>query len=94
MSKIKAEKDYKSQEKKLKHQIMKKERKYDLIFIIIAAGLVLLIDETGYADLMKKYNLVFLVLTYFIGKGIGKGVKEREWRESSDSEGEGNNQAN
>jgi hypothetical protein len=73
---------------------MKKERKYDLIFIIIAAGLVLLIDETGYADLMKKYNLVFLVLTYFIGKGIGKGVKEREWRESSDSEGEGNNQAN
>jgi hypothetical protein len=94
LSKIKAEKDYKSQEKKLKHQIMKKERKYDLIFIIIAAGLVLLIDETGYADLMKKYNLVFLVLTYFIGKGIGKGVKEREWRESSDSEGEGNNQAN
>jgi hypothetical protein len=70
---------------------MKKERKYDLIFIIIAAGLVLLIDETGYADLMKKYNLVLLVLTYFIGKGIGKGVKEREWRESSDSEGEGNN---
>ena len=70
---------------------MKKERKYDLIFIIIAAGLLLLIDETGYADLMKKYNLVLLVLIYFIGKGIGKGVKEREWRESSGSnEGENN----
>jgi len=70
---------------------MKKERKYDLIFIIIAAGLVLLIDETGYADLMKKYNLILLVLTYFIGKGIGKGVKEREWRESSEAGEDENN---
>jgi hypothetical protein len=73
---------------------MKKERKYDLIFIIIAAGLLLLIDETGYADLMKKYNLVLLILTYFIGKGIGKGVKEREWRESSGNNEDQSNQTN
>jgi hypothetical protein len=73
---------------------MKKERKYDLIFIIIAAGILLLIGETGYEDLMTKYNIAFLILAYFIGKGIGKGVKEREWRESSSSNEDENNQAN
>ena len=65
---------------------MRKERKYDLIFIIIAAGLLLIIQETNYSSILETYSLVFLIIAYFIGKGTGKGVKEREWREKTENE--------
>ncbi|MGM0497493.1 MAG: hypothetical protein ACQESJ_06205 [Bacteroidota bacterium] len=65
---------------------MKKERKYDLIFIIIAAGTLTIIQETDYSSILETYSLVFLVISYFIGKGVGKGVKEREWKEKSENE--------
>ncbi len=63
---------------------MKKERKYDLIFIIIAAGILTIVQETDYSSILETYSLVFLVISYFIGKGIGKGVKEREWKEKTE----------
>ena len=67
---------------------MKRERKYDLIFIIIAAVLLLIIQETNYSSILETYSLIFLVISYFIGKGVGKGVKEREWREKTGNEDE------
>jgi len=63
---------------------MKKERKYDLIFIIITAGVLTIVQETNYSSILETYSLVFLVISYFIGKGVGKGVKEREWKEKTE----------
>jgi len=60
-----------------------KKRKYDLIFIIIAAGILTIIQETDYSSILETYSLVFLVISYFIGKGVGKGVKEKEWKEKT-----------
>ena len=65
---------------------MNKERKYDLIFIIITAIVLTIIQATDYSFILEKYALVFMVIAYFIGKGTGKGVKEREWREKTEDE--------
>ena len=64
---------------------MKKERKYDIIFIIIVAGALTLIHETGNAQIIdNKFALIFFLIVYFVGKGIGKGVKEKEWKEKTE----------
>ena len=62
---------------------MKKERRYDLVFIMIAAGILALLYETGNSQIIEKYGLIFVILAYFVGKGVGKGVKEKEWHEKS-----------
>lgn len=63
---------------------MKNDRKYDIVFILIISGIMLLLNETKLSWIVEKYGLIIMILTYFIGKGIGKGVKEREWREKTE----------
>lgn len=65
---------------------MKKERRYDLVFVMIAAGILALLYETSNSQIIEKYGLIFVLLSYFVGKGVGKGVKEKEWREKSNEE--------
>ena len=69
---------------------MLKKRKYDLIFIIFAAGILALLYKTGYSRIIENYALVFVLFAYFIGKGIGSGLKEKEWREKSGNNEEDN----
>ncbi|MFO8235303.1 MAG: hypothetical protein R6U04_07870 [Bacteroidales bacterium] len=63
---------------------MQKDRRYDIIFILILSGLILILNETQYSWLVQKYGLIFMILSYFIGKGIGKGIKEKEWKEKTE----------
>ncbi|MFP3860332.1 MAG: hypothetical protein ACLFUW_05880 [Bacteroidales bacterium] len=65
---------------------MKNDRKYDIVFILIISGLMLLINETELSRVVNQYGLIFMILSYFIGKGIGKGIKEREWKEKTEEE--------
>ena len=60
---------------------MKQERKVDIIFLILASAIFLLIQRTGNSAFLEQYSLGFVILAYFVGKGAGKGLKEKEWRE-------------
>jgi hypothetical protein len=64
---------------------MLRKRKYDIIFIMLSAGVLTVIIKTGNADILEKFSLIFIILAYFIGKGIGAGLKEREWREKTEN---------
>ncbi len=70
---------------------MLRKRKYDIIFIMIAAGILTLIIKTNHAEILEKFSLLFIIIAYFIGKGIGSGLKEREWKEKTE-EKEGSNE--
>jgi hypothetical protein len=66
---------------------MKRERKFDIIFILVIASLLIILHETGNSSIIdNRFALVLVILTYFIGKGVGKGSKEREWREKTDED--------
>jgi hypothetical protein len=63
---------------------MKRNFKYDIIFIIFAAGILALLHETNNETFINKFAILFVILAYYIGKGVGKGLKEREWKEKTE----------
>ena len=54
---------------------MKRSILIDVLFIVLMGGVLLLITETGHADLLNKYIVVFLLGAYF----TGKYVASRKW---------------
>ena len=60
--------------------------KYDLIFIILAAALILLLSKTGQERIIEDYALVFVLVAYLIGRQVGKALKEKENQETAKGE--------
>jgi hypothetical protein len=49
---------------------MSRSRIYDLLFIILATGILLAFTETGNASIIGRYALVFVIAAYFSGKFV------------------------
>ena len=57
---------------------------FDVLFIIIFAGIFLLITYFGYSKHIGQYIVVITLIAYFIGKSIGK----KELRKKQNKENE------
>jgi hypothetical protein len=48
---------------------------WDLIFILILAGVLIILSETGRMDLLMKLPFITLLIPYFAGRFIGRKLK-------------------
>ena len=53
---------------------------FDVLFIVIFAGIFLLVSYFGYTKLIGQYSVIVTFIAYFIGKSIGR--KESKKRKS------------
>lgn len=44
----------------------------DLLFILVAGGIMLLINEFGLEHLLARYAFLLLLVAYFIGRVVGR----------------------
>jgi len=53
-------------------QKMKNISYFDIIFIILTAGILTIISYLGYAELLSRYALIVALTAYLVGKYIGR----------------------
>ena len=51
---------------------MNKFRYYDISFIIICASIFSFLNNYGYSELLSKYSVVLALMSYFVGKYVGR----------------------
>lgn len=51
---------------------MKHFRKYDMLFIIISAVVLVIVNSIANPELIGKYSLIIAMAGYFIGKSVKK----------------------
>lgn len=44
----------------------------DIIFIILSAIILVLISQYGYAEILSKYSLIFVLIAFYMGKYFGR----------------------
>lgn len=51
----------------------------DIIFIIVSAAVLIIINQLGYSEYLSKFSFLVIYLGYIIGKFVG--IKERHTKE-------------
>jgi predicted aspartyl protease len=44
----------------------------DILFILISAGVLILITELGYSKFLSQFSLMIVIVAYLIGKYVGR----------------------
>lgn len=57
---------------------------FDILFIFLSTSVVLPLLETGHADVISRYAVIFMLASYF----AGKFVKGREARPENHTKGQ------
>jgi hypothetical protein len=49
---------------------MKRSILFDVLFIFLAGGIILAFTETGNANIISRYIIIFILAAYFSGKFV------------------------